>query len=146
MALLALGQFVFSTDTLTFSELQRKRGWSLGSNTVAQGRNQYQYTGAAEETISIPYRIYESHGFGTRQAVDDLAEMGSTGAGYVLIDGSGYIYGVFAIASIDDTRSVLVSSGVPRKIDGTLNLVRVDDSRIQSDKQTNAGVGTESSS
>lgn len=132
--ILSLGQFVFSTDTLTFSELHRNRSWSLASNDIAQGRPQYQFTGVGEETISIPFLIYQEHGFGTRQSVDDLAEMADTGAGYVLIDGTGYIYGVFAIDSIDDTRSFLTINGVPRKVDGTLKLKRVDDDRIQSDK------------
>ena len=68
--------------------------------------------------------------------MDDLAEMADTGAGYVLIDGSGYIYGVFAIDSIDDNRSFLTINGVPRKVDGTLKLTRVDDNRIQADKSS----------
>ena len=132
--ILSLGQFVFNTDTLSFNELQRSREWSFGSNDIAQGRPQYQFTGAGEETISIPFLIYQEHGFGNRQSVDDLAEMADTGAGYVLIDGTGYIYGVFAITSIDDTRSLLNINGVPTKIDGTLELTRVDDNRIQADK------------
>ena len=134
--ILSLGQFVFSVDTLTFNELQRSRSWSFASNDIAQGRPQYQFTGVGEETISIPFLIYQEHGFGNRQSVDDLAEMADTGAGYVLIDGSGYIYGVFAIDSIDDTRSYLTINGVPRKVDGTLKLTRVDDNRIQADKSS----------
>ena len=134
--ILSLGQFVFSVDTLTFNELQRSRSWSFASNDIAQGRPQYQFTGVGEETISIPFLIYQEHGFGNRQSVDDLAEMADTGAGYVLIDGSGYIYGVFAIDSIDDNRSFLTINGVPRKVDGTLKLTRVDDNRIQADKSS----------
>ena len=134
--ILSLGQFVFSVDTLTFNELQRSRSWSFASNDIAQGRSQYQFTGVGEETISIPFLIYQEHGFGNRQSVDDLAEMADTGAGYVLIDGSGYIYGVFAIDSIDDNRSFLTINGVPRKVDGTLKLTRVDDNRIQADKSS----------
>lgn len=134
--ILSLGQFVFSVDTLTFNELQRSRSWSFANNDIAQGRPQYQFTGTGKETISIPFLIYQEHGFGNRQSVDDLAEMADTGAGYVLIDGSGYIYGVFAIDSIDDNRSFLTINGVPRKVDGTLKLTRVDDNRIQADKSS----------
>ena len=134
--ILSLGQFVFSVDTLTFNELQRSRSWSFANNDIAQGRPQYQFTGVGEETISIPFLIYQEHGFGNRQSVDDLAEMADTGAGYVLIDGTGYIYGIFAIDSIDDNRSFLTINGVPRKVDGTLKLTRVDDNRIQADKSS----------
>ena len=132
--LLSLGQFVFDVDTMTFSELQRSRSWSHASNSIAQGRDQHQFTGAGEETVTIPFLIYQSHGFGNRQSIDDLSEMADSGSGYVLIDGSGYIYGVFAITAIEETRSYITNLGVARKIDGTMKLVRVDDDRIQADK------------
>ncbi|ALF60311.1 phage tail protein [Psychrobacter urativorans] len=132
--ILSLGQFVFNVDTMTFAEIQRSRSWSYGSNSIAQGRDQHQFTGAGEETITIPFMIYQSHGFGNRQSIDDLSEMADSGSGYVLIDGSGYIYGVFAITSLDETRSHITNSGVARKIDGTMKLMRVDDDRIQTDK------------
>lgn len=132
--ILSLGQFVFNVDTMTLAEIQRSRSWSHASNPIAQGRDQHQFTGAGEETITIPFMIYQSHGFGNRQSIDDLSEMADSGSGYVLIDGSGYIYGVFAITSLDETRSHITNIGVARKIDGTMKLMRVDDDRIQTDK------------
>lgn len=139
--LLCLGQFVFNIDTMTYSELQRSRSWSYASNSIGQGRDQHQYTGAGEETVTIPFLIYQSHGFGNRQSIDDLSEMADSGSGYVLIDGSGYLYGVFAISAIDETRSHISSLGVARKIDGTMKLMRVDDDRIQTDKAVTAEQG-----
>ena len=139
--LLCLGQFVFNVDTMTYSELQRSRSWSYASNSIGQGRDQHQYTGAGEETVTIPFLIYQSHGFGNRQSIDDLSEMADSGSGYVLIDGSGYLYGVFAITAIDETRSHISNRGVPRKIDGTMKLMRVDDDRIQTDKAVTASEG-----
>ncbi len=132
--LLSLGQFVFSVDTMTFSEIQRSRSWSYGSNAIGQGRDQYQFTGVGEETVTIPFLIYQSHGFGDRQSIDDLSEMADSGNGYVLIDGSGYIYGVYVITGLDENRSHMTSSGIARKIDGSMKLTRVDDDRIQADK------------
>lgn len=133
--LLALGQFVFDVDTLTYSEIQRSRSWSYASNSIAQGRDQHQFTGAGEDTVTIPFLIYQSHGFGNRQSIDDLSEMADSGSGYVLIDGSGYLYGVFSITTIDETKSYITNRGVPRKIDGTMKLIRVDDDRIQTDTE-----------
>lgn len=139
--LLALGQFVFSVDTMTYNELQRSRSWSYASNSISQGRDKHQFTGAGEETVTIPFAIYQSHGFGNRQSIDDLSEMADSGSGYVLIDGSGYLYGVFVITAIDETRSHITNIGVARKIDGTMNLMRVDDDRIQTDKAVTAEQG-----
>ena len=92
---------------------------------------QKQFTGAGTDTITLPGLIYEEYGFGTRFALDELASMADTGQGYVLMDGSGYLYGVFVIDSIDETKSILMDNGVPRKVDYTLKLSRVDDERVE---------------
>lgn len=129
--LMCLGQFPFTTDTLTFTEIQRQRSWQYADNAVAKGRKQRQFIGAGDDTISLPGLIYQEHGFGNRFAIDDLAAMADTGQGFVLVDGSGYLYGVYTIDSIDETKQVLLFDGVPRKIDFTIKLTRVDDERIE---------------
>ena len=129
--LMCLGQFPFTTDTLTFTQIQRQRTWQYAENSVAKGRKKRQFIGSGEDTISLPGLIYQEHGFGNRFALDDLAAMADTGQGFVLVDGSGYLYGVYNIDSIDETKSILMDNGVPRKVDYTLKLSRVDDERIE---------------
>lgn len=129
--LMAFGQFVFETDTLSFTELQRQRTWNHASNSVAKGRAKRQYLGVGDETVSLSGLIYEVQGFGQRQSVDDLAMMADRGSAYTLVDGSGYLYGVYIIEGLDDTRSILLFNGVPRKIDFSIKLTRVDDDRVQ---------------
>lgn len=129
--LMCLGQFPFTTDTLTFTEIQRQRSWQYADSAVAKGRKKRQFIGSGDETISLPGLIYQEHGFGNRFAIDELAAMADTGQGHVLVDGSGYLYGVYTIDSIDETKQVLLFNGVPRKIDFTIKLTRVDDERIE---------------
>ena len=129
--LMALGQFVFQTDTLSFGEIQRQRAWNYASNAVAKGRAALQYLGTGSDTVTLPCLIYQEHGFGQRQSIDDLVQMADAGVGYTLLDGSGDLFGVYVIDSIDETRSVLMFNGVPRKIDLSIKLTRVDDSRIE---------------
>ena len=126
--LMCLGQFPFTTDTLTFTQIQRQRTWQYAENSVAKGRKKRQFIGSGEDTVSLPGLIYQEHGFGNRFAIDDLAAMADTGQGFVLVDGSGYLYGVYNIDSIDETKQILLFDGVPRKIDFTLSLTRVDES------------------
>ena len=126
---MCLGQFPFTTDTLTFTQIQRQRTWQYAENSVAKGRKKRQFIGSGEDTVSLPGLIYQEHGFGNRFAIDDLAAMADTGQGFVLVDGSGYLYGVYNIDSIDETKSILMDNGVPRKVDYTLKLSRVDDER-----------------
>lgn len=129
--LMSLGQFIFNTSTLAFQEIQRQRSWSYADNAVAFGRAKKQFTGAGTDTVTLPGLIYEEYGFGSRFALDELASMADTGQGFVLMDGSGYLYGVYVIDNIDETKSFLVDNGVPRKVDYTLKLSRADDGRIE---------------
>lgn len=134
--LMCLGQFAFTTDTLTFTQIQRQRTWQYADNAVATGRKKRQFIGSGDDNISLPGLIYQEYGFGNRVAIDDLAAMADTGQGFVLVDGSGYLYGVYTIDSIDETKQILLFNGVPRKIDFTIKLSRVDDDRIE--QQTGA--------
>ena len=129
--LMSLGQFLFKTSTLAFQEIQRQRAWNYADNAIAFGRAKKQFMGAGEDTVTLPGLIYEEYGFGSRFALDEVASMADTGQGFVLMDGSGYLYGVYVINSIDETKSVLLDNGIPRKVDYTLKLSRTDDERIE---------------
>ena len=129
--LMSLGQFLFRTSTLAFQEIQRQRAWNYADNAIAFGRAKKQFMGAGEDTVTLPGLIYEEYGFGSRFALDEVANMADTGQGFVLMDGSGYLYGVYVINSIDETKSILLDNGVPRKVDYTLKLSRTDDERIE---------------
>lgn len=128
---MSLGQFLFKTSTLAFQEIQRQRAWNYADNAIAFGRAKKQFMGAGEDTVTLPGLIYEEYGFGSRFALDEVASMADTGQGFVLMDGSGYLYGVYVINSIDETKSILLDNGVPRKVDYTLKLSRTDDERIE---------------
>lgn len=129
--LMCLGQFPFTTDTLTFTEIQRQRSWQYADNAVAKGRKKRQFIGPGDDIITLPGVIYQEYGFGNRFSIDELASMADSGQGFVLVDGSGYLYGVYTIDNIDETKQVLLFNGVPRKIDFTIKLTRVDDERIE---------------
>lgn len=137
--LMSLGQFIFKTDTLTFNEIQRQRAWNYAENAVAKGRSKKQFIGPAEDVISLPGLIYQEYGFGTRIALDQLATLADQGEGLVLMDGTGYLYGVYVIDGIDETKSILLFEGVPRKIDFTLKLSRIDDDKIDNNNAINEG-------
>ena len=129
--LMSLGQFLFKTSTLAFQEIQRQRAWNYADNAIAFGRAKKQFMGAGEDAVTLPGLIYEEYGLGSRFALDEVASMADTGQGFVLMDGSGYLYGVYVINSIDETKSILLDNGVPRKVDYTLKLSRTDDERIE---------------
>lgn len=124
--LMALGQFVFTPTILAHHQLQRQRSWKYADNNVARGRSKKQFIGVDNDDITLQGNIYQEHQLGMRQSIDDLATMADTGNGYMLVDGSGYIYGMYVIDSLDETKTILTELGVSRKIDFTIKLSRVD--------------------
>lgn len=94
---------------------------------MATGRKKRQFIGSGDDNISLSGFIYQEHVFGNRAELDDWAAMPDTGQGFFLVNGSGYLYRVYTIDSIDETKQVLLFKGVPRKIDFMIKLSRVDD-------------------
>lgn len=101
--LMVLGQFVFQPDTLSFNELQRQCAWNYADNAVASGRSKKQFIGAGEDNVTLNGLVVQEHGVGTRDGIEQLADMADSGQSYVLMDGSGYLYGVYIITGIDET-------------------------------------------
>ena len=56
--------------------------------------------------------------------------MADSGMAWTLIDGEGYIYGLWVIESVTEDKSEFFKDGAARKIDFSLALKRADDSYI----------------
>ncbi|KGA75359.1 phage P2 GpU family protein [Yersinia enterocolitica] len=54
--------------------------------------------------------------------------MAAQGKAWSLIEGTGTIYGMFVIESLNQTRTLFFADGSARRIEFTLNLLRVDES------------------
>ncbi|MNG30407.1 Phage P2 GpU [compost metagenome] len=56
--------------------------------------------------------------------------MADTGKAWPLVEGTGKIFGLWAIESLGDNRSLPFRDGAAQKIDFTLKLKRIDDGRV----------------
>ncbi len=124
--LLALGLFTFGIDTLAYDELQRKTSWRHATSTRIGARDAVQFTGPGEETISLPGTVYAEIADGD-VSLDELRRMADTGQAWSMVDGLGYVHGAFVITTIDDRRKHFYPNGRPRRIDFSIDLLRVDD-------------------
>ncbi|WP_244146567.1 phage tail protein [Paraburkholderia sp. BCC1876] len=61
--------------------------------------------------------------------------MGDAGDAYVLVDGAGNVYGAFTIMTQTETQTYHTPEGIPRKIEFSLTLKRVDDEMLSMVKQ-----------
>lgn len=127
--MMTLGMFVFSLPTANYQNLQREISWTHAEQARVGARPAYQYVGAGSDTITLAGTLFPEI-TGGRFSLDLLRVMGEEGKGWPLIEGTGRIYGFWAINSISETDTVFFPDGSPKKIEFTLKLTRVDENRI----------------
>jgi phage protein U len=125
--MLALGFFVFMRQTLPFQGMQREAEYRWPSNSRVGKRDAFQFLGVGEEKITLNGTLYPEITGGTL-TLTALRLMAEQGKAWPLIAGTGMIYGMYVINSINETGAEFFSDGSPRKIDFTLALTRVDES------------------
>lgn len=65
---------------------------------------------------------------GGRLSLLALEQMAEQGKAWPLIEGSGTIYGMYVIEGLNQTKTEFFRDGMPRRIEFTLSLKRVDES------------------
>lgn len=127
--MMALGQFVFSLSTLAYQEFQRQTDWRHGSTSRIGARPARQFLGAGDDSITLPGVLLPEL-TGGLPSLDEIREMADTGKAWVLVEGTGRIYGLWVIESLSETHSLFFADGTARRIEFSLVLKRVDDDRI----------------
>lgn len=124
--MMALGMFVFGMHTLAYQEFQRQTDWRHGSTSRIGTNPARQFLGRGDDTITLP-GVLVSGLTGTQVSLDVLRQMADTGKAWTLIEGTGRIYGIWAIESMQETRTYFFKDGAARRIEFTLTLKRIDD-------------------
>ena len=127
--MMALGLFVFATQTLPYQQLQRTTNWRHPSNSRLGMRPARQFMGPGDDSITLSGTLYPEL-TGGRVSLAMVRAMAETGMAWPLIEGSGAFYGLWVIESIDETGSVFFADGSARKIEFSLKLARVDDEQV----------------
>lgn len=128
--MMALGFFVFSLHTASYQEMQRQLAWRHASLPRVGDRPASQFIGADDETITLNGVLLPELA-GTPLSLDVLQGMAATGDAWPLIEGTGRIYGLYVIESLQTTRSLFFQDGAARRIDFTLSLKRVADTGLE---------------
>lgn len=100
--------------------------WKYGKNARVGRRAAYQYVGEGDDNINLKGWIAPEL-TGTALSLDALREMASTGKSWILIRGTGRIYGTFVITGINETQSYIDKDGDAEKIEFTITLERTDE-------------------
>lgn len=127
--MMCLGQFVFSLSTLAYQDFQRQTQWRHPSNSRVAARPARQYAGPGDDTITLQ-GLLAPELTGSIDSLDKLREMADTGSAWPLVEGTGRVYGLYAIEGLNEGKTLFFKDGAARRIDFTVNLTRVDDDRV----------------
>ncbi len=123
--MLSLGMFGFSLDTLAYQEFSRRTDWKHGRTSRIGARDASQFTGPGADAISLRGLLLPEFA-GDPDSLDDLRAMASGGEAFPLVDGTGRVYGDFIITGIDEGQTLFFKDGRPRRIEFTIELIRVE--------------------
>lgn len=123
--MMILGMFVFSLPTLAYHELQRQSEWKHPSTSRVGTRDAHQYTGPGDDTITLSGWVAPEL-TGSLYSLDALRLMADSGKAWILIQGTGKIYGTFVITSMTEGKTILGKNGDPQRVDFSISLKRTD--------------------
>lgn len=124
-ALLTLGMFLFGIDSAAYDRLTRRRSWRHGTSERFGARPASQYLGPGEDNITLAGRLVPEVA-GQYVALQIVQTMAETGDDYPLVDGLGRVLGHFRIVSLEEDQLAIMAGGLPRGVDFTIDLERVD--------------------
>lgn len=125
--MMVLGLFVFELRTVPYQELQYQRSWRHATNSRVNRRASTQFLGPDNDTLTLSGVLLPEI-TGGRLSMLALEQMAELGKAWPLIEGSGTIYGMYVIEGLNQTKAEFFRDGMPRRIEFSLSLKRVDES------------------
>jgi phage protein U len=118
-----LGPFRFGITGASHDTLQQASQYRWEEVPLVGARPEMHYLGPGTETRTLSGTIYPHFRGGLGQ-VEAMRQQAAMGAPHLMGDGLGFVFGRWVITGVDDTRSVLMADGAPRKIEFALKLQR----------------------
>ena len=125
--MMVLGLYVFMLRTVPYQELQYQRSWRHAANSRVNRCPSTQFLGPDNDMLTLS-GVLMPEITGGRLSLLALEQMAEQGKAWPLIEGSGTIYGMYVIEGLNQTKTEFFCDGMPRRIEFTLSLKRVDES------------------
>ena len=124
--MLTFGTVRFSVIEAAYQRLRRATSYRLPVEARVGAPLGYQYTGPAEDSITLAGVIMPTYR-GRPAVLDDLRALALEGRSQVLSAGTGEQFGRWVLADVTDERSRLFKDGAARKVAFTVRLLHDDE-------------------
>lgn len=128
-----LGDLEFSVPEGTFQTRERNTSYRIDVAEPIEGLGRPVYRGLQSDRIRIRGVVFPgfSGKAGSVQRFRDFAEKGESA---LLVDGEGNIFGAWMLADVDETEDPFTPTGLARKKDYSLTLIRDPEEASQTDR------------
>ena len=121
--MMALGAYRFSLTSAAYQELSRSNAYRWQTQERLHRLPAQQFVGLGNETLDLKGVIYPHYQGGMGQ-LDVMRAQAGRGDPLLLVDGLGFIWGQWVILQVDETQTVMLTNGQPRKLEFQLRLAR----------------------
>ena len=121
LVMMALGAFRFGVNRANYQEFTRSASWRWEPQDRIGRRPALQFLGPGSDEITLQGTIYPHFKGGLRQ-VEMMRLVASQGAPLILVDGLGWVWERWVITSVDETKTLFMADGAPRRIEFTMTL------------------------
>ncbi|WP_198525680.1 phage tail protein [Thiomicrorhabdus sp. Kp2] len=119
--MMMLGPFMFAMDTAAYQSLNRNTEYKWADQERIGNRPMSQFTGIGKDSLELEGVIYPHYKGGLHQ-IQGMRELAGLGKPLPMVDGTGKIWGEWAIEQVQETMRVLIKNGAPMKIEFRLTL------------------------
>lgn len=127
MTMMRLGNFSFSLDTAAYQTLSRSTEYKWKAQERIGNVDALQYMGRGVDSITLEGVIFTAYrGVGMRQP-EEMRRFAGAGTPLLLVSGTGEVFGEWVIEGVDETQSVFIGGGLPRKQQFTIRMRQYGD-------------------
>lgn len=121
IVMMALGLFQFGMNGSNYQTFRRAASYRWQKQDRVGRIPAMQFLGPDTQEITLEGVIYPHFKGGLRQ-VELMRLAAAQGEPMILVDGLGWVWERWVVVSIEETKTLLMSDGAPRKIEFTLTL------------------------
>lgn len=119
--MMALGAFRFGVNRANYQSFTRSASWRWEAQDRLGRNPALQFLGPGTDEISLQGVIYPHFKGGLRQ-VELMRFVANAGQPLILVDGLGWVWDRWVITSVEETKTLFLADGAPRKIEFSVGL------------------------